>query len=156
MPTSDRTVPGVDVRGADGLRVADVSTARERFGWEDREFTIRCHSGRVTRGRWGGIPLAPVLEAAGCGPDTTHLLVTARDGFQVCVPIEAALDGLIGLDRESVEVTPGDKGKTESPDGTPRLLGSRIDDTKTVRDLDAIEPVSVPPGADPIEHATED
>ncbi|MEF8775426.1 MAG: hypothetical protein V5A43_02850 [Haloarculaceae archaeon] len=142
---------GVAVSGDRTVVVADTPPTRDRFGWEDREFAIHCHSGRVIEARWRGVPLLPVFEAADVAPETTHLLVTAHDGYQVCVSILAAREALLGFYRDALRVRNGEGASL----GTPRFLATDLDSTEAVRDVDRVEAVSVPSGATPLEYATE-
>ncbi len=154
MSTADGASAAVRVLGDRPVTVDRAATVRDRFGWETRECTIRCHSGQATAGRWAGVPLAPLLEAAVPPPDTTHVVVSARDGYRVPVPVGLALEALLGLVRESVQVT--GEARDDHVDGTPRLLGPGLDSTRAVREVETIEPVSVPPGADPLDVGTDD
>ena len=144
---------GVTVDGNHPVTVGTPAAARDRFGWATREFTIRCHSGRVIEGRWSGVPLAALVDAAAPSADTTHVVVTARDGYRAAVGVAATRQGLLGLVRETVTVT-GGSGEVYA-DGTPRFLGPGLDSTEAVREVARIEPVRVPPGVDPLEVAAE-
>jgi hypothetical protein len=103
---------------------------------ETATFTIRCATGERERGRWLGVPIAALLEAADVPPETTHLLATAADGHRACLELRPALSGLIGLRREDV---PGD---------TPRLLAD-VEGARTVRRVVGLEPRQLSPGEDP-------
>mgnify|MGYP002338702300 CR=1 FL=1 len=141
---------GVTVQGDRTVTVADTPAIRDRFGWDAREFAIHCHSGRVIEARWRGVPLASVFAAADFAPGTTHVLVTARDGYEVCVSVLDARAALLGFHREALRVRNGE-GATL---GTPRFLAPDLESTEAVRDVDRIEAVSVPSGATPHEYAT--
>ncbi|MEF8780750.1 MAG: hypothetical protein V5A46_08750 [Haloferacaceae archaeon] len=142
----------VTIRGERTVRLADTPAVREEYGWESRRFTIRCHTGRVVTGRWGGVPLGPAIEAANFPDDTTHLLATGGDGHRACVEVEPALGGLVGFVCEEI-----DRGHDEEPDeefeddwqDTPRLLAPGIDSARTVRDVVAIAALSLSAEEDP-------
>lgn len=149
--TADRD-DGVTVLGDRTVTVTGSPADRDRFGWEAREFTIRCHSGRVVEGRWRGVPFGPVVDAAAVAPEATHLLVTGRDGYEAVVPVLEAGDAFVGFDREMVRVTGAETDR--QTDGTPRFLARGLDSMETVRLVDTIEAVAVPPGEDPLASAT--
>ena len=154
MTAVDPDGSGVTVVGERTLTVGTATAAGERFGWATREFTINCHSGRVIEGRWSGVPLAAVTDAANPAPETTHVVVTSQDGYRTGVDVESAREGLLGLERETVTVT----GGSDEPyaDGTPRFLGPGLDSTEAVRDVRRIETVTVPPGEDPLDVVTDE
>lgn len=160
----------VTVEGDEAVTVTDAPAARDRFEWTSREFAIHCHTGRVIEGRWTGFPVAALTEAARPPPETTHLLVTGRDGHSACVPVSAVPGALLGFVREAVTVTypddyevpdrGGDEGSDEaSPDdgptdGTPRFLAEGVDSSHTVRNVATIETVSLDPDEDPRSYET--
>jgi len=149
MSGEDRPAPSVTVEGDRTVGVAATAADRARFGWTAREFAIHCHSGRVIEGRWRGVPFGPVTDAARVPPETTHFLVTARDGYRACVAVRDGRRALLGFDREAVQVSGGD-----ATEGTPRFLARGLDSTEAVRDVDRIAAVAVPPGEDPLAYAT--
>lgn len=145
MASEVATTAGVTVRGARSVTVTPNHYA-QRFDRADRGFTIRCHSGRVIEGRWRGVPLGPLVEAAAFPPETTHVRVWARDGYTAAVPILDASAAFLGFERLSVAVTGADDAE---PPGTPRFLGPDLDSTQFVRAVDCVEAIQVPPGEDP-------
>ncbi|WP_331233181.1 molybdopterin-binding protein [Natronorarus salvus] len=135
-PTAEVTVGG--------RRPLSVPTDPERVDGlplETTTFSIRCATGEHERGRWLGVPIADVLEAADVAPTTTHLLATAADGHRACLELRPALSGLLGLRREDV---PGD---------TPRLLAD-VAGARTVRRVVDLEPRRLSPVEDPTELET--
>lgn len=139
--TSD-TRPTVTVKGERTVFLEDTPEMRAEFGWESREFTIHCHSGRVVTGKWAGFPLPTVTDTAEFPPETTHLLATGGDGHRACIEIGPALNGLVGFVCEEI-----DRGDEEAFDDdwldTPRLLAPGIDSARTVRDVIAIVAISL-------------
>ena len=103
---------------------------------ETATFTIRCATGEHERGRWLGVPIAALLEAADADPGTTHLLATAADGHRACIEIKCALTGLLALRR------------LDAPGDTPRLLAD-VAGARTVRRVVSIEPRRLSPESDP-------
>jgi len=142
----------VTVAGDQELTLRDTSAVRERFGWETRTVTIDCHSGRTIEGTWGGVPVAPAVEATGFPPETTHLRATAHDGHRVCVPVRTGLAGLVGFVYERVDDGSEDEGGNTAE--TPRLVAPGIDSVRAIRGLTRVEPVALPPGEDPRAHET--
>lgn len=156
---------GVTVAGDREVTVTDAPPARDQFGWTSREFAIHCHTGRVIEGRWTGFPVAELTEAADPAPETTHLLVTGRDGHRACVPVSVVPGGLLGFVREEIDVTYPDDGEgsgdwqdREPPrddrddsrgDGTPRFLAEGVDSSHTVRNVATVEALSLDPDEDP-------
>lgn len=149
------------VAGEREVTVAGPSAAREEFEWTTREFTIHCHTGRVIEGRWSGVQVGALTEAARPPPGTTHLLVTGSDGHSACVPVTAVPGALLAFVREEIDVTYPDDwdgdGPEDGPDqsdgddgaGTPRFLAQGVDSSHTVRNVATVEAVSLDPDEDP-------
>lgn len=116
----------------------DRDSARQQFKWQELELSTRCHSGALIEGRWAGIPLEDALFAADPSPETTHVALIGIDGYSRCVSLFDVLDGIVGF--ECVD------GRD---DGAPRVVASGLDSQASVMRLRAIEPLSLPPGADP-------
>lgn len=140
------------IRGETSVTVRTEADARERFGWETRTVQINCHSGRVREGRWSGPPVAALLEAAGPPADATHLVIAARDGYQVCVPLRDAIDGLLALECDASRILEEADGESstdhdEIPD-LPRFLAD-VDPARTIQGVDVIEAVALGPGDEP-------
>lgn len=133
----------VTVGGDREVVLTDTPDARDRFDWQIREFTINCHSGREIEGRWSGFPIAPVVDAAAFPPETTHLLMTADDGYRVCIDAWFGLDGFVGFACEELTVEGGDAYALRE---TPRFLAPEIDASRTIRDLSTIEAITLQPG----------
>lgn len=167
--------PDVTVEGERTVTVTDAPSARDRFGWSSREFAIHCHTGRVIEGRWTGFPVGALTEAARPPAETTHLLVTGRDGHTACVPASVVPGALLGFVRETVAVAYPDEGEsyggpgaagdgsgeggrdddTRRPtEGTPRFLAEGVNSSHTVRDVAAIEAVTLDPAEDPRSYET--
>jgi len=115
----------------DGDALSDVEAAT-------REWSFRCASGDEIAGPWSGVPVAELVDAADAPDGTTHLAVAAEDGYRVCVPVAAALDGLLAYRR--------DGGACE---GAPRFVAPGVSGVRTVKRVARIEALELPPGADP-------
>jgi hypothetical protein len=107
------------------------------FEIEERRGVIKCASGNVTRGTWAGVPVVDLVESAAMTDDTTHLQVAGTDGFCACVEIVDVLDGLIAFERTDVPSK-----------AMPRLIGERIDGTRTVQEVRNVIGLHLEPGQD--------
>jgi len=107
------------------------------FEVEERRSVIKCASGNVTRGVWAGVPVIELIDRAAMPDDTTHLQVAGTDGFCACVEVVDVLDGLLAFER------------TDEPSkATPRLIGERIDGTRTVQEVRNVVALHLDPGQD--------
>lgn len=141
----------VTVVGDSEVTLSDAPATRERFAWQTRGFAINCHSGREIEGRWSGIPIAPVAEAAQFPPETTHLLMTADDGYRVCVDAWFGLEGFVGFVCEELTV---EGGEAYALCETPRFLAPDIDSSRTIRNLSTIEAIGLQPGEEARDYET--
>ncbi|WP_229113385.1 hypothetical protein [Halapricum desulfuricans] len=148
---SQESEPAVTVAGDSEVTLADAPATRERFPWQTRSFTINCHSGREIEGRWSGVPIAPVAEAAQFPPEATHLLMTADDGYRVCIDAWFGLEGFVGFVCEALTVEGGEAYALRE---TPRFLAPEIDSSRTIRNLSAIEAIELQPGEDARDYET--
>jgi DMSO/TMAO reductase YedYZ molybdopterin-dependent catalytic subunit len=119
----------------------DLREAIERFDVVDFPCETRCGSGDPIAGHWRGIELAALLGDIDAG--ATHLLVESTDGFRVCVPVAAAIEGILAVDRVDTDVFPR---------GLPRLVAPSLSGTRFVRRVATIEGRRLPPSADPADH----
>jgi len=141
----------VTVEGDSEVLLVDTPDARERFAWQTRAFTINCHSGRTIEGRWSGFPIAPVAEAAAFPPETTHLLMTAADGYRSCVDAWFGIEGFVGFVCEELTVEGGDAYALRE---TPRFLAPDIDSSRTIRNITTIEAITLQPDEDARDYET--
>jgi len=103
-----------------------------------REWSFRCASGDEIAGPWSGVPLTELLAAADAPDDTTHLAVAGEDGYRVCVPVAAALDGLLAYRRDGAAC-----------EGAPRFVAPGVSGVRTVKRVARIEALELAPEADP-------
>ena len=144
----------VTVRGDTTVTVRDEPAARERFGWDTRSYTIRCHSGRVLEGRWAGVPVLPLTDAAAVPPETTHLAVTGRDDHRALVDVRAAAGALLAFECEALELVRGPGGPaTCDPARLPRFLAD-VESPRTVQNVGAIEARRIAGDEDPAAEET--
>lgn len=144
----------VTVRGAETVTVRDEPAARERFGWDTRSYTIRCHSGRVLEGRWAGVPVAALTDAAAVPPETTHLVVTGRDDHRALVDVRAAAGALLAFDCEALDLVRGPGGEAAcDPARLPRFLAD-VESPRTVQNVGVIEARRIAGHEDPAAYET--
>jgi DMSO/TMAO reductase YedYZ molybdopterin-dependent catalytic subunit len=107
-------------------------------GFETRTLsaTFRCSTGSAIPGEWAGLAVDDLLRAASVPGETTHVLVTGDDGFTVCVPVTAALDGVLAF-----EGVPDDE--------QPRFVAPGISGTRTVRRVRRLEATVLDRETDP-------
>ena len=125
-----------------GRRQITLPASPEAFELETLEtatYTIDCATGDRETGEWRGVPLEALLERADAGPDATHLLVTGRDGYRVCLPLAETLDALVALERRD---RPADVS-------LPRFIGAGLEGTRSVRDVERLDTVALGPDEDP-------
>lgn len=132
-PADVRVAVGVDGQfelGPDTVDAFERRTAR---------YDVVCSTGERETGEWRGVPVGSLLDRAEPPAGATHLVVTGADGYRVCVPLPAALDALLALER------------IDAPDdGTlPRFLGEAVDGTRSVKRVRRLEPVGLTAGEDP-------
>lgn len=82
--------------------------------------------------------MSTLADVAEFPDDTTHVQVDASD-YTVQVPIRAALDGILALDRER-----GDRS------ALPRLIASGISGERLVKRVRRVSAVALAPGEDPV------
>jgi len=121
-------------------RAIDLLTGLDRVRREHGTVTVSCQfecaSDGTFGGRWRGVRLRDLLGSA--PPETTHVRAVSTDGYCAPVALADALDTVVAVDR------------LDAPnEGLPRLVGEGLDSTETVRGLDRLEPVALPPDADP-------
>lgn len=123
-----------------------------------RTHRFRCTSGDRFGGEWTGVPVETALSSVSLPGDTTHLVVAGADGFQVCVPVLAALDGLFAIEESGADGdgagSDGDgAGSAEraSADGerrpdAPRFVSPGVDGPRTVQRVVRLEALHLDPG----------
>lgn len=105
---------------------------------ETADWTFRCASGDEISGPWTGVGVAELLDRAEAPADTTHLAVESADGYWACVPVAAALDGLLAVERDG-----------RSCEGAPRFVAPGVDGPRTVKRVARLAPLALSPDADP-------
>lgn len=126
-----------------GDRAVSVPADLGEFGAESgvesatADWSFRCASGDEIAGPWTGVPVTDLLDAAGAPDATTHVAVTGADGYRACVPIAAALDGLLAYRRDGAAC-----------EGAPRFVAPGVAGVRTVKRVARIEALALSPGAD--------
>jgi len=130
-------------RRARTLTAADLSTCAVTTYGEP----FHCSSGREIAGRWVGVAVADLLDEADPAPNTTHLRLESRDGYRVCVPIRAALAGVLAFSRDDEPL--------DRPDGHgSRFVAPSVEGPRAVRDVARMEAVVLAPDEDPTDLET--
>ena len=130
------TEPHVTVDGDDAVRVPVPLPEDHEYETIAIEETFRCSTGTLIPGEWTGVSVGDLLLAADAPVETTHIQVEGADGFRVCVPIGAALDGVLTFgDGETVE--------------DPRFAAPEISGTRTVKGVRQVTPLTLDPGENP-------
>ncbi|MFQ3293642.1 MAG: DMSO/TMAO reductase YedYZ molybdopterin-dependent catalytic subunit [Halobacteriales archaeon] len=127
----------VTVVGEESVSIPVPEWDEAGFEVEERRSVIKCASGDVTRGVWAGIPVLELIDAAAMPDETTHLQVAGTDGFCACVEVVDVLDGLVAFERTDVPSK-----------AMPRLIGERIDGTRTVQEVRNIVALWLDPAHD--------
>lgn len=110
----------------------------ERVEPTERSIWFTCSSGDRFGGRWRGHPLEGLLAGDTLPAETTHLVLRSADGFQVCVPLADALEGMLATDFDGDPCT-----------GAPRFVAPGLEGARTIKRVSVIEPISLQPGDAP-------
>lgn len=136
---ADATGSPVRVEVVSDGRLELAGATLDAFDLRTERLDVVCASGDRETGTWRGVAVAALLDRAGPAPGATHLVVAGGDGYRVCVPLPAALDALLAVDRLDAPDT----------DALPRLLGRGVDGTRSVKRVRRLETVALGPGEDP-------
>lgn len=114
------------------------------------EGSFRCSGGDLIAEGWTGLAVGPLLLAADVPAETTHVQVEGTDGFTVCVPIGAALDGVLAFEDQGTETDADPSADADwNPDADPRFAAPGISGTRTVKGVRRLRPVALDPGDHP-------
>lgn len=139
-PTPASPDPPIDLVGQHPTPLDSV--AIRDLDWEEQTLVVSCASGNQYEATWGGVNLVDALERAGIPDDTTHVIVTAADGYQVCIDLRAAFDATIALTRDGTPIADIEAYHS-------RLVSPRIEGTRTTKGIVRIEPMALAPGTAP-------
>ena len=114
---------------------ADTESVRVPNGFAvvDRRIGFECASGDWIERDYRGVEVEDVLDDVALPAETTHLLVTARDGHVACPAVLDALDGLLATERG----------------GAPRFVAPGIAGPRAIKRVQRIEAVTLDPAEDP-------
>lgn len=140
-PTVDHDSPTHVTVVGDAVAVVPVSPAEESADagqLTSIEMGFSCDTGTSASGTWHGRPLASLLDEVELPAETTHIVLRAADGFQVCVPATTALDGVVAttLDGDPLD------------DAWTRFVAPGLESTRCIRDLAVVRAVQLAPGED--------
>lgn len=103
--------------------------------------TFTCSSGDRFGATWEGIPMSALVADIDLPADTTHLQFHSRDGFRVCIAIDAAMDGFLALRQNG-----------EAVREPPRLVSPSIAGQRTIKGVVEIQPLTLAPHESPEEY----
>jgi DMSO/TMAO reductase YedYZ molybdopterin-dependent catalytic subunit len=138
MTSAEDAGDRVRVSGASDVVVSASPDDLDSFELQTRTATIDCSSGDREDGEWVGVGVEALLVRAGADERATHLLVTGADGYRVCLPLVGALDALLAVSR-----------RYGRDDALPRLVGTSVEGTRSVKRVRLVETVALDDGEDP-------
>jgi DMSO/TMAO reductase YedYZ molybdopterin-dependent catalytic subunit len=131
----------VEIEGERQLLLPTALDACEGFEPVEIATDMACDDSGPIDGPWTGLDLGDLLMAAESPPDATHVLVTCRDGYRVCLDVTDALSAVLAYRRD---------GDPLGPDGI-RAVGPGIDSGRSAKGVVRIEPVALDADTDPTE-----
>lgn len=136
-PTIDLPAPGVTLVGRSETTL-DATHLRD-LSWREHHLDVTCASGSEYAATWGGVSLLDALDLADVPDDTTHVVVTAHDGYRVCIALPDAVDAILALTKDGALLA-------DDADYETRLVAPTIGGTRTTKGVVRIEPVALEPG----------
>jgi DMSO/TMAO reductase YedYZ molybdopterin-dependent catalytic subunit len=140
----DAATAYVEIEGNRQLLLPTALDACEGFEPAEVAPDMTCANSGPIEGPWSGLDLAALLAAAESPPDATHVLVTCRDGYRVCLDVTDALSAVLAYRRDGDPLSPGEM----------RVVGPDVESGRSAKGVRRIEPVSLAPEADPTELET--
>lgn len=131
---------GSESAAGSGTTIHLAAVDLEGFESVERSATIRCASGHRSTASWRGTPVAALVDATDCPPETTHLCFESHDGYRACLDLHTALESVLAVGRDRTELDPKER---------PRLVCPGIEGVRTVKGVRTIEPVSLSRTEDP-------
>lgn len=136
LPDTGITLAGTTETTLDASHLADIP-------WREHHVDVSCDTTEDDHAAtWAGVSLLDALESVGVPDDTTHVAVTAHDGYRVCIALTDAIDAIIALTKDGEPLT-------DAADYETRLVAPTIGGTRTVKDVARIEPVALDPDDSP-------
>ncbi|QCC46463.1 molybdopterin-dependent oxidoreductase [Halobellus limi] len=130
----------VTVDGESSVRIPVPLPADHGHETATVEGAFRCSTGDLIAEEWTGLAVDALLLDADAPDETTHVQVAGEDGFTVCVPVGAALDGVLSFAESG-----------ESVESDPRFAAPGVSGTRTVKGVRRVRPITL----DPSEHPEE-
>jgi len=132
----------VTVRGRSDFVLPAGFQGNDQFSLTSRRLQLDPLMGEPVQGRWVGVPVSRLLDAADVPEQATHLLLEGANGYQAPVPMNQAIDGLVTFERR------------DEVGMTPRFLASGLDIRQCVCQLTSIEWLVIEERIDPTTLAT--
>lgn len=123
---------------ADGERQLAIAGIEDPFDAIEATYDLRCSSGERFDGRWRGVSVAALLDAASVPDETTHVIVASTDGVSACFPLPVALDSIVAFERLD-----------ERSSSLPRFVGDRVSGTRSIKHVSRLVAVELAPDDDP-------
>jgi len=137
MGTDQHPTVRVAVAGTEPFEFTAGPEPSPSFELRTASHDVVCSSGDRNAGVWRGVDVGALLERAAPADGATHLVVTGADDYRVCVPLTAALGGLLAVERLD-----------EADASLPRFLAPTVSGTRSVKRVRRLEPVALAPGED--------
>jgi DMSO/TMAO reductase YedYZ molybdopterin-dependent catalytic subunit len=132
----------VTVRGRSDLVLPAGFRGNDQFPLTSRRLQLAPLAGEPVSGRWSGVPVPTLLDAAQVPEQATHLLLEGANGYQAPVPMSRATDGLLAFER------------CDEVGMTPRFLAPGLEIRQCVCQLTSIEWLAIGDSTDPTTLAT--
>ena len=129
----------VEIEGERQLLLPTALDACDGFEPVEIATDMACDDSGPIEGPWTGLALDDLLAAAESPPAATHVLVTCRDGYRVCLDVTDALSAVLAYRRD---------GDPLDPDEI-RVVGPGIDSGRSAKGVVRIEPVALDAETDP-------
>jgi DMSO/TMAO reductase YedYZ molybdopterin-dependent catalytic subunit len=131
----------VEIEGQRQLLLPTALDACEGFEPVEIETEMTCETSGPIEGPWTGLELGDLLAAVESPPDATHVLVSCRDGYRVCLDVSDALSAVLAYRRDGEPL-----GLDEM-----RVVGPAVGSGRSAKGVRRIEPVALAPADDPTE-----
>ena len=138
-PERESTAAYVEIEGDRQLLLPTALEACEGFEPVEIAPEMACADSGPIEGPWTGLELGDLLATAESPPDATHVLVTCRDGYRVCLDVTDALTAVLAYRRDGDPLSPEEI----------RIVGPDVESGRSAKGVRRIEPVSIAPEEEP-------
>ncbi len=114
-----------------------------------RTVELVCATGRRDAATWGGVPVPDLLAVGDAPQATTHLVIGTPEGYNACVGVEAALDGLLAWSKDG-------RPLVETEPYATRFVSPGVDGARFVKGVSRIEAVALSADEDPADYESID